>query len=118
MATVANVTFDCADPVALATFWSGVLDRGIRVAEPFISILERAEGQPNVLFIKVPEPKSAKNRVHLDLDDPDPWALVERVVADGGSRGDEHDQWGSHWITMADPEGNEFCIHLPKEPDA
>ena len=114
MATIGNVTFDCADPRAIAAFWAEVLDRPVRASEEHIAVLERADGQPNVLFIKVPESKGAKNRVHLDLDDADPWALVDKVLALGGSKGDEHEQWGSHWITMADPEGNEFCIHLPR----
>jgi Glyoxalase-like domain len=65
-----------------------------------------------VLFQVVPEPKVAKNRVHLDLhvgSDHRP-EVVERLSALGGTVLWEGNEYGSTWITMADPEGNEFCV--------
>jgi len=65
-----------------------------------------------VLFQVVPEPKTVKNRVHLDLHvGPERRAeVVERLTALGGTVLWERSEFGSSWITMADPEGNEFCV--------
>ena len=71
-----------------------------------------------LLFITVPDGKTVKNRVHLDLRPADRTRKqgTERILALGASRLADH-RWpdGSGWITLADPEGNEFCI-LSKEP--
>nr|WP_240917989.1 VOC family protein [Phycicoccus sp. HDW14] len=81
-----------------------------------------SEGQPRILFQRVPEPKTGKNRVHVDLlagGGPSvPLELQrERVAAEvarlealGATRVDEHADLGVHWVTMRDPEGNEFCV--------
>ena len=110
-----NVTFDCADARALGTFWSELLgwnvyyddDPEVVVAASFPS------SGLGLLFIPVPEGKSAKNRQHLDLAPDegtrDEW--VERARALGATVvGDHRTPEGSGWVTMADPEGNEFCI--------
>lgn len=67
-----------------------------------------------VLFQVVPEPKTVKNRIHLDLhvgiDNID--AEVERLVALGATRlSDRFDEGGATWVVIGDPEGNEFCVH-------
>lgn len=69
---------------------------------------------PRVLFLKVPEPKTVKNRVHLDIrtgrTDDDKQAKVDELLVAGATeirRVDEHGDW---WVVMADPEGNEFCV--------
>jgi predicted enzyme related to lactoylglutathione lyase len=67
-------------------------------------------------FIKVPEPKTAKNRVHVDLAVPDLAAGVERAVALGATRHGDFDEASFVWTTFTDPEGNEFDIVL--EPPA
>jgi len=110
-----NITIDCADVLRVARFWSAVLERALdeRSSEHFASIggtdPERAE--PAWYFARVPEPKQAKNRVHLDLTAPDPDA-VQRLVSLGATVVGEHEvPGGSHrWTVMRDPEGNEFCV--------
>lgn len=73
-------------------------------------------GQPRVLFQQVPEAKTVKNRVHLDLrvrDDAfDLTAFRESLVDRGATEVGEGQQGPHRWITLADPEGNEFCIDL------
>jgi catechol 2,3-dioxygenase-like lactoylglutathione lyase family enzyme len=117
-AFIFNVTFDCADPPALARFWSEVT--GYPVAEQredFVRLqAPDKRGLRHVLFFRVPEAKVAKNRVHVDLAAREPEAEIERLLALGASLvdGGEPAQWrvgnGTRWVTMADPEGNEFCI--------
>ena len=63
-----------------------------------------------MMFIKVPEGKTSKNRMHLDLSAADREAEVQRLVALGATRGAEHDEQGIRWTVMADVEGNEFCV--------
>ncbi len=110
-----NITVDCVDVLKVARFWSAALGRPLdpRSGEHFASIgttdPERAE--PAWYFPRVPEPKSAKNRVHLDLFDPSPSA-VEDLVRLGATVVDEHElPGGAHrWTVLQDPEGNEFCV--------
>jgi predicted enzyme related to lactoylglutathione lyase len=110
---LANITFDCADPIALAAFWSEVI--GLPVDDggnEFFATLgsPSAPGSPAWLFIQVPEGKTAKNRMHLDLYADDRHAEAARLVGLGASQVGEHDEFGHQWIVMNDPEGNEFCV--------
>ena len=112
-ARVGNITFDCDDVLKVAGFWSEVLGRqldpGSDVGFASIGGNDPERTEPAWNFEKVPESKVAKNRMHLDLLDPDPSA-VDRFVALGASLVREH-QLGSHrWTVMHDPEGNEFCV--------
>ena len=59
---------------------------------------------------QVPEPKTVKNRVHLDLKVPDVEATVARLEALGARTAGPIEELGSCWVVMADPEGNEFCV--------
>ena len=59
---------------------------------------------------RVPEPKTAKNRMHLDLTAPDPEAEVARLVELGATRVADMEEWGDQWTVLQDPEGNEFCV--------
>jgi predicted enzyme related to lactoylglutathione lyase len=108
-----NVTFDCTDPARVADFWSAVLDRPV---DPGGNEWIRAIGQhdrtvgPAWLFLRVPEPKAAKNRVHVDLSTADREQEVARLVALGATRVADKNEWGAQWTVMADPEGNEFCV--------
>jgi predicted enzyme related to lactoylglutathione lyase len=112
---VGNITFDCDDVLKVAQFWSSALARPLDPGSSpgFASIggadVERVE--PAWYFEKVPERKAAKNRMHLDVVDPDPSA-VERLVALGASVVAEHQIGGGQhrWTVMQDPEGNEFCM--------
>ncbi|HEX6417200.1 MAG TPA: VOC family protein [Acidimicrobiales bacterium] len=116
-ARLANITFDCEDALVVARFWSEVLDRPL-APEPepssyFASIGgigHDSAGGPAWLFAKVPEPKAAKNRMHVDLVADDREKEVARLVELGATRGADHDEYGMRWTVMADPEGNEFCV--------
>lgn len=113
--TLGNITFDAEHPPALAAFWSEVLGRAVDPAppgmEPFFASINRGRVDgPAYLFIKVPEGKSAKNRVHLDWHCESRTAEVDRLLALGATRVADHDEWGTIWTTLRDPEGNEFCV--------
>ena len=116
MSTVANTTFDCADPVALATFWAAVFeyDGPIEADEDSAWFPEPdGDGRRGLLFIVVPEGKSAKNRVHLDLT---PSTTRDEEVARLQGLGATvfarfvNAETGAGFVVMLDPEGNEFCV--------
>ena len=66
--------------------------------------------EPRLLLQAVTEPKPGKNRLHFDLHPPDVDGEVARLVALGATRGNEIDEFGTRWVVMTDPEGNEFCV--------
>ena len=115
MSAVANTTFDCADPVALATFWAGVFeyDGPIESDEDSAWFPEPGgDGRRGLLFLVVPEGKSAKNRVHFDLR---PSTTRDEEVARLQGLGatvfaDFRNHDGTGFVVMQDPEGNEFCV--------
>jgi hypothetical protein len=108
---VGNITVDCEDVMRLARFWSGAMDRPLDdgAGEWFASIggqdAEREE--PAWYFTKVPEGKTAKNRMHVDVFDPSP-----DTVDLGATVVEQHElEWAGHgWTVLRDPEGNEFCV--------
>jgi catechol 2,3-dioxygenase-like lactoylglutathione lyase family enzyme len=109
---IRHTTIDCADACALAGFWSQVL--GLPVHEDVQPGDEEAliEGA-GLLFITVPEAKTVKNRVHLDLQPQDRTRddEVERLLAHGATQVDDRrNPDGTGWVVLADPEGNEFCV--------
>ncbi|MFC5213175.1 VOC family protein [Streptomyces coerulescens] len=109
---IRHTTIDSADPYRLAGFWSQVL--GLPVHEDGRPGGEDAliEGA-GLLFMAVPEPKTVKNRVHLDLqpEDRSRDEEVERVLALGATLVDDRrNPDGTGWAVLADPEGNEFCV--------
>ncbi|MEU8676471.1 VOC family protein [Streptomyces sp. NPDC048560] len=111
---VHHITIDCADAYGLAKFWAGVLGAEVSDAdEPGDpEALVEAPGAA-LLFIAVPEPKSTKNRIHLDIqpDDRTRDEEVERLLALGATMSADHRRPdGRGWATLADPEGNEFCV--------
>jgi Glyoxalase-like domain len=111
--SLAHVTFDCHDAVALAGFWSQALGRPVDDgAEPFFASIgfPSQPGQTAWLFIQVPEDKSAKNRMHIDLTSDDRDAEVARLVSLGATKVGQHDEYGHQWSVLHDPEGNEFCV--------
>jgi predicted enzyme related to lactoylglutathione lyase len=114
-ARVSNLTFDCNDALVVGTFWSQVigqeLDQGASSVYCSIGRSDSDRSKPAWFFEKVPELKTSKNRMHLDLIDSDASA-VERLVTLGASIVAEHTVVGGnhHWTVMQDPEGNEFCI--------
>ena len=107
------VTVDAANPGRLADFWSQML--GYKVvydSAEEVAIDKPDESGPEVLFIKVPEGKSVKNRLHFDLRPDDQDAEVERALALGARHVDigQGRDPETTWKVLADPEGNEFCI--------
>ena len=145
-----QVVFDAADPGALARFWATAL--GYVVQPPpdgfddwpaFLAsiglprsawnsrsaVVDPRGVGPRLFFQQVPEGKTAKNRVHVDVNavaaesGGDAFAVapedrraavdrwVEVVVAAGAERVQSVDEMGEHWVVLHDPEGNEFCVH-------
>ena len=137
-ATPFQICVDCDDPHAQVRFWAeamglqvelhddlirGVLDAGGASADEVVEIdghlqwrtaaaCSDPDSGTRLLFQQVPEPKQGKNRVHLDLrvGDERRDAEVERLVGLGATRLWDGQQGPSTWVTMADPEGNEFCV--------
>ena len=109
--TLGNVTIDCARPPTVATFWSEALDLPIdEGAHDFFVSIGRSQPGPTMFFVAVPEPKTGKNRVHVDLVADDRRAEIDRLVGLGATFVADKDEWGLSWSVMADPEGNEFCV--------
>ena len=106
-----NVTFDVRDAAALAGFWAEVIGRPVEPeANEYFARIDGDGAGPNLLFIQVPEDKSGKNRVHIDLDAEDLGAARERLQGLGAVFVHEKDEYGLQWLTFRDPEGNEFCV--------
>jgi hypothetical protein len=108
---IKSVSFDCADALVLASFWAAAL--GTDVDEEATRDRAYVEapgwGGPNMWFVRVPEPKAAKNRMHFDLRAPATMAAeVERLANLGATVVQRFD---GHTI-MNDPEGNVFCVEL------
>jgi hypothetical protein len=117
-----ELAIDCADPSALARFWCAVLDYEVQdeddevvtIGSPAVPTGESHAGPvpPTLTFARVPESKIVKNRLHLDVTPADREQDEEvRRLLDLGARHAEVGQTGDEsWITLADPEGNEFCV--------
>jgi hypothetical protein len=138
VSTGVQVSVDALDPARLARFWAVALDYveqpppdgfaswdafadsvGIPVEDrdAFAAVVDPAGHGPRLLFQKVPEAKTAKNRMHLDVNASGPdhdWAGVEARVAAlveaGGTVVAERSRHGDRWVVMQDPEGNELCV--------
>ncbi len=145
MANSFQVTFDAADPEKLAEFWADALGYVLQPPPPgfetwedfatevgipeaqwgdLAAIVDPEEQGPRVLFQKVPEGKTSKNRVHLDVNvgggretppaerrsNIDEAAV--RLIGAGATKVETHEdaERGEYWIVMLDPESNEFCI--------
>jgi hypothetical protein len=105
---VASITFDCTDALALAQFWSAALGRA--VGHGGTKECATVQGEPPWTFMAVPESKNDKNRVHVDLLVGDLASEVARLVDLGATRLAEFKEGGYEWVTLADPEGNEFDV--------
>jgi hypothetical protein len=138
-----QVTFDANDPQLLAEFWCRALGYMIQPPPPGFdswdewarvegipeenwndarAIVDPGDDGPRIFFQKVPERKTAKNRVHLDVDAgggsggdrEDRIRAVEthaeQLIAAGASFYKRFDQPNEYWIVLKDPEGNEFCV--------
>jgi hypothetical protein len=143
MAVAIQVTFDCADSNRLARFWAEALGYKLQAPPPGYdsweallaemgvpqdqwdnksAIIDPDGKGPRILFQRVPESKTVKNRVHLDVNiGGDPGtppdlrrtrvdAAVEHLVTHGATKLRAFDQHSEYWVVMQDPEGNEFCL--------
>ncbi len=108
--SVAMITVDTTDPVGLGTWWAAQTDgRVVAENDGFFVVVTTASGTV-LSFQKVDDPTPGKNRIHLDLTSDDPAAEVRRLSAAGATTIAEREMSGFAWVTMADPDGNEFCV--------
>ncbi|HUH07513.1 MAG TPA: VOC family protein [Egibacteraceae bacterium] len=113
--SVRTVTVDCNDTYALAAFWSQVFATPMHPddepGDPE-ALVDLGPGQPGLLFVAVPEAKTGKNRLHLDLQPDHPRdAEIERLLRLGAVLvADRRRTDGTGWAVLADIEGNEFCV--------
>ena len=140
MSTPFQIAVDCADPHRLARFWAAALGYEVEDHSALVEQMLAAglageadtvvldgrlawrdaaacrdvggDGRPRLLFQRVPEPKTVKNRLHLDLHvgAERREAEVERLTGLGAARIGEGRQGPHSWVVMADPEGHEFCV--------
>jgi hypothetical protein len=125
MTSLGDIVVDSRHPASIARFWAAALDdyeiapyddaelarlreQGIDDPEddPSVLLLRRDGTRPRIFFQRVPEPRTVKNRVHLDLVSDDADADVARLVALGARVAADH----GRLVTLHDPEGNEFCV--------
>ena len=114
---ILNVTFDCRDAALLARFWSAVTrwpaSKQDMPGNPFWLVARSEDEGVHLVFVEVPEPKTVKNRLHLDLvpEEGSQDDEVARFQALGaGILDDRRRATPGGWVVMADPEGNEFCV--------
>jgi hypothetical protein len=106
-----HLVIDSHDPRALARFWSAALDQPVLLEEDDEVIVGAdPHTYPGLCFLPVPEGKTVKNRLHIDLDPDDQDAEVARLEALGARRVDVGQGPDVSWVVLADPEGNEFCV--------
>jgi len=110
------VQVDCRDPISLASFWSAVLglpmDDALGDPPHYAGLAGTAPEHPQISFQRVPEGKTGKNRIHLDISVDDVELATRRIETLGGRRlGDrDYHEYGFSWRVMADPEDKEFCL--------
>ena len=112
-----GITIDCADPARLASFWSALLDRAMTGEHGddagWATVGSRLDDRPRLTFQRVPEPKTAKVRIHLDVQVDDIAGARRQVERPGGRwSGERHDYDEGVVMVMHDPEGQtcEFCL--------
>ena len=117
------MNIDSVDPGPLARWWAELLGWRVTFEDTDEVVLEPPEGSPedgispDILFLRVPETKQIKNRIHIDLRPDDQAQEIARAEALGARRVDVGQPESVTWAVMADPEGNEFCILQALEPD-
>ena len=110
------VLSDSAQPAVVGRFWAEVLGWRYDEDDDGDVTLTPPEGtpahgaSPELQFLRVPDPKTVKNRLHIDLRPDDQEAEVARVESLGATRIDIGQSPDATWVVLADPEGNEFCI--------
>jgi hypothetical protein len=110
---IASVTLDAVDPWSLAEFWTAALGWVVvEQDEAGVSLAAPGTTMPTLDIFEVPETKTSKNRLHLDLraDGNSTAAELDRLLGLGATRVDVGQGQVVTWVVMADPEGNEFCL--------
>jgi hypothetical protein len=111
-----NISVDSTDPGRVATFWQEALGWRRTYESPDEIALEPPAGSPedgvspDILFLRVPEEKTIKNRLHLDLRPEDQAAEVARLEGLGARRTSVGQTDDVSWVVLADPDGNELCV--------
>jgi hypothetical protein len=107
---IGDIIVDCGDPELLAAFWSEVLGYRIFARDDSGVAIRGTTVSPDILFIRVAEPKGAKNRLHFDVcpTDGDQAEELARLLALGATR--SRIVGSGSWVVLEDPEGNEFCL--------
>ena len=122
-----ELAIDCADPSGLARFWCSVLgyevqdeeDGYVAIGSPLVPEGRDRPGPvpPTLAFARVPEGKTIKNRLHIDVNPTDREQDEEvRRLLDLGARRVDLGQGEVSWVVLADPEGNEFCVLASRRP--
>jgi len=123
-----ELAIDCADPGGLARFWCSVLGYEVRDEEdgvvtigcPLVPEGRNRPGPvpPTLTFARVPERKTRKNRLHLDVNPTDRERddEVRRLLGLGARHADVGQSGDESWVVLADPEGNEFCVLASRCP--
>lgn len=111
-----ELAVDSREPSALGKWWAEALRADAEVDDDGdVRIRLGAGPTPSLFFIRVPESKTVKNRLHMDFRPDDQDAEVARLLAMGATRADVG-QGEESWVVLADPEGNEFCVLSSKGP--
>ena len=116
------IVVDSVEPAPLAAFWASALGWRVTFENELESVVEPPEGSgledvvPDLLFVRNPDQKQYKNRLHLDLRPKDQVSEVDRLIGLGAKRADIG-QENVRWVVMSDPEGNEFCVLPPLPSD-
>ena len=114
---------DARDPQTIAPFWEQALGWRRTYDDPDEVVLEPPPGSaedgvvPDLLFLRTPDAKTVKNRLHIDLRPDDQAAEVARLSALGAKRIDIGQGEDKTWVVLADPDGNEFCVLRALSPD-
>ena len=112
-----SIVIDSADPKKLSQWWADALNWEVTFVdedgEHDVAAGQDGNGkdlEPILTFIPVPEGKTVKNRLHIDLAPDDRDAEVDRLIGLGATRADIGQESDVSWVVLADPEGNEFCV--------
>jgi predicted enzyme related to lactoylglutathione lyase len=107
-----SIVVDSRDHHTLARWWAQVLDWRVvsEEEEDETTIARDEDAEPELVFVPVPEEKTVKNRLHIDLAPDDQAAEVERLISFGARRADVGQPADASFVVLRDPEGNEFCV--------
>jgi hypothetical protein len=109
--TLGMITTDTADPEPLAAWWAEQTGASISSTNDGLFVVIEGGTLPVLMaFQEVPDPTPGKNRLHLDMITSDLEAEVDRLVAAGASIVGRRNAGDFHWVTLADPQGNQFCV--------